>query len=132
MLPDYKAFAEYIAMNYPSARKIVEVGVGMEFAVVKELKRLLKDAEIIAVDIQGQDAVYEDLTALRPGLYRGADLIYALRPNPELYPYLVKIAIEVRADLIIRPFSLDPRPKKGELVNYKTTAFYVYKYLEKQ
>jgi hypothetical protein len=130
MLPDYKAFAEYIALNYPNTRKIVEVGVGREFAVVKELKRLLKGAEITAVDIRGGEAVHDDITALRLGVYRNADLIYALRPNPELYPYLVKIARQVKADLIIRPFSLDPKPKNGELVNYKTSAFYVYKYLE--
>ncbi len=129
MLTDYKAFAEYIARNYPDARKIVEVGVGREFSVVEELKRLLKGAEILAVDIGG-GALRDDITAMRPGVYRGADLIYALRPNPELYPYLVQIARQVKADLIIRPFTLDPKPKNGELVNYKTSAFYVYKYLE--
>lgn len=130
MLTDYKAFAEYIALKYPRARKIMEVGVGRDFSVVNELKRLLNGAEIIPVDIEGRGAVRGDVTVSKSSLYRGADLIYAIRPNPELYPHLMKIAKKAEADLIIRPFSLDPGPRKGELVNYKGSSFYVYKYLK--
>jgi hypothetical protein len=129
MLPDYKDFAEYIALHYPEAGKIVEVGVGREFSVVEELKKRLR-AKIITVDIKGKPTVKDDVTSPRLELYTGAELIYAIRPNPELYPYLLRIARKVKADLIIRPFSLDPPFKEGKLVNYKASTFYVYKYLE--
>lgn len=125
MLPDYKDFAEYIALHYPDAGKIVEVGVGREFTVIEELKRLLKGTEIVAVDIKGRRGVIDDVTSPRLELYKNASLIYAVRPNPELYPYLLRIARKVKADLIIRPFSLDPPLKKGRLVNYKTSTFYI-------
>lgn len=125
MLPDYKDFAEYIALNYPRAKKIIEVGAGRERSVIRELRALLRGAEIIAVDIEEWGVVLDDITAPRRELYRGVDLIYSIRPNPELYQYLIKIAEEAKADLIIRPFSLDQHPEKGRLVNYKTSSFYV-------
>jgi hypothetical protein len=124
MLQDYKDFAEYIAMHYPWAGKIVEVGVGKEFSVVEELRKKT-GADIVAVDIQGGAPMRDDITHPTMQVYRGAGLIYSIRPNPELYPYLLEVARRVGADLIIRPFPLDPPLRGGKLVNYKKSTFYL-------
>lgn len=126
MLPDYKDFAEYIALHYPRAGKIIEVGVGREPGVAEELMHRVK-AQVITVDIAAEAMVRDDVTSPKLELYQGAGLIYAVRPNPELYPYLLRIAREVKADLIIRPFSPDPPLRGGKLVNYKRSVFYVYR-----
>ncbi len=125
MLPDYKDFAEYIARGYGGAGDIVEVGVGKEFSVVEELRE--RGIMVTPVDVRGEECLEDDVTRPRIEAYRGAVLIYAVRPNPELYPFLKDIAERVGADLIIRPFTLDPRPEGGELVNYKKSSFYLFR-----
>lgn len=126
MLQDYKDFAEYIAQRYPKAERIVEIGVGKELSVLEELRRRMK-AEVVAIDVRGGSALKDDVTRPRLELYRGASLIYSIRPNPELYPHLIKVAREVGADLIIRPLSSDPPPERGKLVNYKRSVFYIFR-----
>jgi hypothetical protein len=127
MLNDYKSFAEYIALNYPLAVKIVEVGIGNEFSVYKELKRLLVNVDIIAVDIKGNYPFKDDITKSKSDIYGGSDLIYSIRPNPELYIPLINMASKVQTDLIIRPFSLDYPPENGRLINYKKAVFFLFK-----
>lgn len=129
MLQDYKDFAEYIAKHYPNAKKIVEVGVGREFSVLRELKKKLRNAQIIATDITGrQSTVRDDITKPDISIYENAELIYSIRPSPELYPYLERLARKVGADLIIRSLSSDFVKTKAKIVNYKKTAFYLYKF----
>ncbi|MEE8168110.1 MAG: UPF0146 family protein [Candidatus Hydrothermarchaeales archaeon] len=56
---------EYINNNFPHAEKIVEVGVGREFSVLKELKKA-PFARVIGVDINatGDEIVMDDITSL--------------------------------------------------------------------
>ncbi len=129
MLQDYKDFAEYIAKNYPNAKKIVEVGVGKEFSVLHELREKLRNAQIIATDITSRrGAVGDDITKPDISIYENAELIYSIRPPPELYPHLESIARKVGADLIIRSLSSDFVKTRGKIVNYKKTSFYLYKF----
>lgn len=108
MLQDYKDFAEYIIKNYSHARKIVEIGVGKEFSVCEELRRNLKGTEILVTDIKaGNGITGDDAFTPRMEVYANADLIYSIRPPPELYEYIEKIAGKAGADLIIRPLSTD-------------------------
>lgn len=129
MLQDYKDFAEYIAKNYSSAKKIVEVGVGREFSVLRELRKKLKNVQIIATDVVESEGVIKD-DAAEPNIsiYENAELIYSIRPPPELYPHLENIARRAEADLIIRSLSSDFVKTRGKLVNYKKTSFYLYKF----
>lgn len=129
MLQDYKDFAEYIIKNYPHARKIVEVGVGKEFSVCEELKRNLKNTEILATDVQASmGAVSDDASSPRMEMYKDADLIYSIRPPPELYEYIEKLAREIGADLLIRPLSSDfVKPRNAKLVNHGKASFYFIK-----
>ncbi len=121
---------EYILENYSSAQKIVEVGVGRYTEVLTKLREKL-DAEVIGVDIEDLEGIEkDDIFNPRLEIYRGADLIYALRPEPELYSALKRLAQAVKADLIIRPFSgdccLDLEGFK--LLNYSGDFFYVLKW----
>lgn len=129
MLRDYKDFAEYICNNYQNARKIIEVGIGSQFEVFKELKKSLT-VKIIATDINPNsgEVLRDDISKPDMEIYKNADLIYAIRPPLELYPYLEKVACDVKADLIIRPLlSEGMNRKEGELINYKKAIFYLYR-----
>lgn len=128
----YKDFVEYICKNYKNAKKIVEVGVGREFTVIRELRRNL-DAKIIATDIRekerGKDFIKDDILNPDLKIYEGAELIYSLRPPPEFIPYLEKVARKAGADLIIKPMSTEAISHKSlRLINYKRATFYLGKF----
>jgi hypothetical protein len=125
MTQRFEILAEFLKKNYGNAAKVVEVGVGSERHVLNELKASIK-GEVVGVDVKGGEGVVKD-DVLSPNLeiYQGADLIYAIRPPPELYPALISLAARVNADLIIRPLSTDPPPQGMKLVNYRGEFFYV-------
>ncbi|MEE8402314.1 MAG: UPF0146 family protein [Candidatus Hydrothermarchaeaceae archaeon] len=124
MVCDYKDFAEYILRYYPKVR-IVEIGIGADFRVFKELKR--RNADIKAVDISPSsgDVIRDDVLSPDMDLYAGSGLIYSVRPPPELIQYIAEITRRVGADLIIRPLSTDNVPANGKLKNYKSAMFYM-------
>lgn len=132
---EFRAIAEYIAKNYPSAEKIIEVGVGKMPDVALELSRLLSGCEVILTDVvepapslTGVKFVRDDITEPTLSVYEGAALIYAMRPPPELQPYLLRLARTVGADLLIKPLAGESVLLKGwKLVNYKQITFYVFK-----
>ena len=130
---ELKLVAQYIAENYPAA-KIVEVGVGHVPDVAVELKRLSSSCKVIVTDVQEQVGLPESITFVRddvtkPDLrvYRGAALIYAVRPPPELQPYMLKLARRVGAKLLVKPLAGESLALKGgRLTNYCGVSFYVY------
>ncbi len=128
MLQDYKDFAEYIAKNYSNAKKIVEVGAGREFSILRELRKKLRNAQITATDVAGRGVIIDDITKPDISIYENAELIYSIRPPPELYPHLESIARRVGADLIIRSLSSDFVKTRGKIINYKKASFYLYKF----
>ena len=123
----YDVLAEYILERYRG--KVVEVGVGRNFRLAELLaKRGLK---VVATDLRNinvpefiefhvDDVMEPDLS-----IYKGASLVYSLRPPLELYPYIVRIAKAVRADCLIRPFG-NEFSNDGKLINYKGERFYVW------
>jgi hypothetical protein len=120
----FKILAEFLKENYGSAAKVVEVGVGSNRAVLEELRKSIK-GEVVGVDIKGGGAVKDDVFSPSLEIYRGADVIYSIRPPPELYSALLDLAKRVKADLLIRPLSTDPPPAGMELVNYRGEFFYL-------
>lgn len=101
------------------------MGIGRDFSTLKELEKMTA-ADIIAVDISpGEGVLADDITRPDIDIYKGSDVIYSIRPPPELYPYLIDIARKVEALLVIRPFSLDEPPKIFKLVNYKRAVLYI-------
>ncbi len=109
--------AKTIAERYPWARKIIEVGVGWNPQVAKELRKLLPEAEIILVDKNpeavehlktlGFKAVRDDIINPDHEIYMSSTLIYSIHPPPELIPYMIQLAEKVGADLLIKPLSED-------------------------
>lgn len=132
---EFRAIAGYIAENYPSAGKIVEVGVGRMPEVAMELQGLLPACEMIVTDVIKQSTLPErikficdDITKPNFHIYEGAALIYAIRPPPELQPYLLEVAQVAGADLLIKPLAAESMPLQGgKLINYRGVAFYMFK-----
>lgn len=130
---EFRAIAEYIAENYPSARRIVEVGVGRLPEAAVELSKLLPACEIVATDIAEPPGlpsnikfVRDDVTDPDLSIYEGAALVYSMRPPPELQPYLLRLAREVGADLLLRPLAGESVLAGGKPVNYRGATFYIF------
>jgi hypothetical protein len=134
-LHEFKAIAKYIAENYPLAKRIVEVGVGKVPDVAIELQELLPACEVIVTDVAESPElsgrvkfVRDDITEPNLSIYEGAALIYAVRPPPELQPYLLKVARGVGTDLLIKPLAGENMSLRGgELINYRGVAFYAFR-----
>lgn len=134
-MDEFKAIARYIAESYPAATKIIEVGVGKMVDVALELSQLLPSCQVIVTDVveplalpERVEFLHDDITKPDMRLYEGAALIYAMRPPPELQPYLLKVAQGVGADLLIKPLAGESTPLKGgELINYQRATFYLFK-----
>lgn len=128
---EFKEVARWISQNYPSASKIVEVGVGKRTQALSELAERLPECELIATDVsevsvpEGVNFKKDDIMEPQELLYRGADLIFSLRTPQDLYPYLYKIAEKMESDLLLKPISSEEAPTKGELINYSGVFFYL-------
>ena len=122
----WEDFAQYIINNYVDADKIVEVGVGKFHEVSSILQENLK-ATIVLTDIKPSSSkiVQDDICNPDLKIYKGSSLIYSIRPQPELQPYIIDVAGNVGADLIIKPFSTEfVSSNKMKLSNYRKTSFY--------
>ena len=140
MLSDTYDIASYIVANYQKATKIIEIGIGNLPLIAVEIKKRLPTTLLLVVDIN--QAVLEDIARKYPrlvtvvddvfspniGVYQNVNLIYSIRPPAEMLPAMLKIAKEVKADLIIRPIT-DEQPygfKEFKLVNYGMAVLYHY------
>jgi uncharacterized UPF0146 family protein len=140
-LIDTENIIEYITSNYSKSRKIVEVGVGRFPEIAIGLKGKLPEAEIIVTDVNphileqmskyhGIKTAVDDVISPNMRIYKGSDLMYSIRPPPELQYYLLRIAEIVKADLILRllmnePLCIDhPRHK---VINYKKAVLHLFK-----
>ncbi len=132
MIPDYEDIADYILKNYRN--KVVEVGVGS----LPHVALLLKDKlDVILTDVSeknyhGVKFYRDDILAPDIGIYKDASLLYSIRPPIDLQEAMAKVAKEVGADLLIRPFGnekadLERYFKNYALVNYKKARFYLYR-----
>jgi uncharacterized UPF0146 family protein len=126
----WEDLAQYIINNYSNANKIVEVGAGKFHKVASILKENL-NSTIVMTDIKPshRKIIKDDIVDPDLKIYNGASLIYAIRPQPELMPYLLIVAEKTGADLIIKPFSTDVvNSGRMRLINYKKAIFYLASY----
>ena len=108
----------YIGRNY---RRPVEAGAGENLVAA----RVIRDAGIPVrcTDIRtlhGEDGipvVQDDVFSPDPGLYRGADLIYAIRPGVEMVPALIALAERTGADLLVYHLGNEVYGTGGEIVD---------------
>ena len=95
-----RLIGEYIAARY---HRVVEVGIGS----APEAARVITAAGgiVTATDIRpaadGIRVIRDDIFSPDESLYRGADLLYAIRPGVEMVPPLVALARRVNADLLV-------------------------------
>lgn len=126
-------FTEYIVNNYANSTKIVEVGVGKVLEPSDILRDMLKTTLINTVDIYpANDTVLkDDITNPTDSIYVDADLIYSIRPPEELQKTIFDLGLKYNTDIIIKPLFTEEinynLQTKLKLVNYKKTAFYIYK-----
>jgi len=132
LIPDCEDIARYILENYTN--KVIEIGVGNSFGVALALK---EELDIVVTDMHEQKYAgvrfcRDDVFAPDMGIYRNATLLYSIRPPVDLQVAMAKIAREVGADLLIRPFGHEKAElgryfKKSELINYGKARFYLYR-----
>ncbi len=122
--------AGYIARNCRS--RVVEVGVGY----YSQVARLLADQglQVTLTDreerlVAGLKVEKDDIFSPRMELYRGAGLIYSIRPSLEMQLAMGVVAGEVGADVLIRPLMEEVARLPGfsrRLVNWGRASFYLY------
>ncbi|MCS7144841.1 MAG: UPF0146 family protein [Archaeoglobaceae archaeon] len=116
--------AEFIAERY---KKVAEIGIGNYNAIAEYL--VSKGVKVIATDIREvqtkADFFIDDVQNPQIQLYRGVELVYSIRPPPELFKSIRELANKLNADCIIKPLFGDYAD--GELVNYKGLRFYIWK-----
>ncbi len=134
---DFELIAQWIAENYPYAKKIVEIGIGKSFHTAEFLKEKIPNCELISTDMRelevpnGIEFYQDDITSPKKSIYQGAELIFSIRPPTELHSFLESISKEVKSDLLIKPLSSEESPKNEKLVNYRGISFYTKKFKEK-
>ena len=129
----YDDLAEYISLHYSQGSRIVEVGIGRH----PDVALLLNDQyDLICTDVADilpENLCYVQDNIFNPNvdLYRGASLIYSIRPPVDMQDSIASIGKMVGADLIIRPFSsertdLSRYYEYSRCVNYKKATFFLY------
>ena len=132
MIPDYEDIAEYILKNYKN--KVVEVGVGGLPQVALALKDRIN---VVVTDIKehkydGIGFVVDNIFSPDMDIYKGATLIYSIRPPVDMQEAIARAAKNVGADLLIRPFG-NEKTELGRIfrlcsvINYKRARFFLYK-----
>jgi len=109
---------EYIAKHYANT---VEVGIGKN----TEAARLLIDAGVGVRctdirDLQVPENLsfsVDDIFSPSINLYKGADLIYAIRPAIEMVPPLLALARTINCDLIVYHLGFESYGNGGEKID---------------
>ena len=129
MINMWNDFANFILNEVDDKEyKIVEVGVG-KFLEISEILSSKENVTLIRTDINPKDStvIKDDITNPNMKIYENTNLIYSIRPPSELQPYLVKLANNINAQLIIKPLTnedLNTGKVKMKLKNFKKASFY--------
>jgi len=115
---------DYISTHHSHG---AEIGIG-HFPDVA-LALIATGIRVFATDIkpflhQGLKVMVDDVTEPARSLYAGVDFIYALRPPPELVPYMKTLASGVGAPLIVKPLASEY--PGGQLVRRGNTTFFLW------
>lgn len=124
-----EGLVNYIAGKYVHA---AEIGIGhspdVAFALMK------KGIRVFATDVRpfqynGLKVVMDDITVPAISVYTDIDILYSLRPPPELIPYMVRLSRTLSTDLIVKPLSSEYIG--GQLIRHGNTTFFLWNYHEK-
>jgi uncharacterized protein len=129
----YDDLAQFILSSYPAGARLVEVGVGRHPDIALRLKEKF---DLVCTDVTDPGMpelrfVRDDIYRPDVSLYRGAALVYSIRPPPDMQVPIAEAASAAGADLIIRPFSsehvdLGRYYRHARCVNFKQAYFYLF------
>ncbi len=110
--------------------KIVEIGAGKFQTISKNLSEN-ENIDIIMTDIDpaNENIIKDDVFNPNMNIYKGADILFSIRPPAELQEAIMRIRDDVNATLIIKPLfneDLNMKTKKMKLKNYNRASFYIY------
>ena len=110
--------------------KIVEIGAGKFQTISKNLSEN-ENIDILMTDIDpaNESIIKDDVFNPNMNIYKGADILFSIRPPAELQEAIMKIRDEVNATLIIKPLfneDLNMKTRKMKLKNYNRASFYIY------
>ncbi|HYB59823.1 MAG TPA: UPF0146 family protein, partial [Candidatus Acidoferrales bacterium] len=128
-----QTLASFIQNNYSTT--IAEVGCGRYSATAQALRPFFK---VIATDIlERQDVdnrmkpIYakDDVQSPDLRLYRGANLVYSVRPPLEIQPSILDLSERLGADALIKPFGSEIiADRRLSLCNCRGLAFYLFRH----
>ncbi len=127
--------ARFILARYSG--KVVEVGVG---SVPDVALHLAPHLEFVATDktarsVGGLEVVADDVFSPNLDLYRGASLLYSIRPPLEMQLAMGRLALDIGADVIVRPLADEVAEIPGfsrTLVNEGQARFYLFTLLSRE
>ena len=119
---DYKhietSIGKYIASNYTRA---IEVGIGRNEEAAKIVSTdgvLILCTDVKALGISGVlPFSQDDIFSPDDSLYMGAEVIYAIRPAPEMIPPMIELAERINADLIVYHLGYETYENGGEIID---------------
>lgn len=108
----------YIAGNYMHA---VEVGIGRNpdaARIVSGAGKLLCSTDVKQMPVPEDIAFFTD-DVFSPDIsrYRGADVIYAIRPAIEMIPPMIELAEKVNCDLVVYHLGFESWEDGGEKID---------------
>ena len=119
---DYKhietCIGNYIAVHYTRA---IEVGIGRNeetAKIVSTAGALIRCTDIKALGVSGGlPFLQDDIFSPDDSLYTGAEVIYAIRPAPEMIPPLIELAQRINVDLIVYHLGFESYENGGEIID---------------
>jgi uncharacterized protein len=126
-----KDLARYISKNYSG--RVVEIGAGHVLEVALYLASFGRDVIVtdkVERNICGFHVEKDDIFIPHIELYRGASLLYSIRPPLELQLAMGILASRLGADILIRPLNDEVAELPGfgrRLVNAGEARFYVFR-----
>ena len=126
-------FAHFIAEK-SEGKRAIEIGVGFQLSVALKLRELGYEVTVVDWNEEalenarkaGLKAVRDNVFNPRIEVYRGTDVVYSVRPTPEIVRPILDLGRLLRKPVYILPFTGDPMPPGARLVNYHGLAIYVY------
>jgi len=119
---DYKhietCIGKYIASHYTRA---IEIGIGRNeeaAKIVSSTGALMRCTDVKAPGSSGGLPFFlDDIFSPDDSLYTGAEVIYAIRPAPEMIPPLIRLAERINADLIVYHLGFESYDNGGEIID---------------
>lgn len=113
-----KCMGNYIISHYTRA---IEIGIGrneVAARIVRNAGGLIRCIDVKPLEMP-EDLPFsqDDIFSPDISLYTGAEVIYAIRPAPEMIPPLIELAMQINADLIVYHLGFESYENGGEIID---------------